>query len=146
MKTVFLARCGYEYFTYSYSPGPIDEAMMWASLEAAKCYRKPLNVTYDIVKFKLVEIKPVIRITLTSEGTDEVWTKVFDFQKPLQRDTLSNLLLADIKEARRHSNARGGGLIKLRIILQHARPIISKSFDIVLGGVLLGHIEYRVVE
>ncbi|KKM79651.1 hypothetical protein LCGC14_1347750 [marine sediment metagenome] len=150
MKTVFLARCGYEYFTYSYSHGPIDKAMMWASREAAECYLKPLNATYGIIEFKLVEIKPTVKITLTSRGTDVVWTKVFpnfDLKKPLYRDTLSNLLLQDIKETQDRGRPRHSGeLVKLRTILHCVYPMISKSFDIVLGGVLLGHIEYEVIK
>ncbi len=147
-RTVFLARCGYEYFTHSYSHGPISEAMMWASREVAKCFLKSYDYTFDIIEFKLVEVKPTIRITLTSEGTDGVWTRVFQNFNSLSRDTLDELLLQDIKEAQifaYEDSKRSGELKRLRDILQHAFPCI-RTYDIILGGVLLGHLEYEVIK
>ena len=141
MKTVFLA----QHRDGTYLADFTSTTVIFFSLEDAEFHLK-YYPDFKATEFKLVEVKPTIRITLTSEGTDEVWVKVFDFQKPIYKGTLDKLLYQDIKEVPRKFNVRRDELIKLRAILHHACPIILKSQDIVLGGVLLGHIEYEVIK
>ncbi|MEE9548706.1 MAG: hypothetical protein V3V68_05060 [Nitrosomonadaceae bacterium] len=145
MKTVFLARNRYgAYYTSITNTGSINDALVFGTREAPGRYLEP-EATFDIVEFRLVEVKPTVRITLTSEGTRGVWIKVFpnfDLKNPLRRTTLDRLLLREIKE---EVGQRSEELIRLRTMLQFALPEI-KTYDIELGGVLLGHIEYEVIK
>lgn len=147
-RTVFLARYrDGTYFTETNSRGPIDAAKLWSTRQNAE-FHLACRPDFEIIEFKLVEVKPTVKITLTSKGTDRIWTKMFpnyDFTNPLRRETLSELLLQDIKEAQRQNKSgRSGELAKLRAILRHALPRIE-TYDIILGGVLLGHLEFEII-
>lgn len=153
-KFVYLLRKNDAYLTKpNYAPGPIATAAIFTSEDAAcKWFYRSGMYEVESVKFKLVEVKPTVRITLTSKGTDEVWIKVLNLKKPLYRETLSELLLQDIEEAqgiarknKDYKSKRSGGLARLRAILQHAL-YQCETHDIILGGVLLGHLEYEVIE
>ncbi len=152
MKTVFMIRRDDGmYLTEGHALCYIDGAAIFLTREQAEYSSRHL-IAYDIIEFKLVEVKPTIKITLTSEGTDAVWIKVFlnfDLKNLLSKNTLDAYLFSDIEKAQRDSNDcridRSGELAKLRTILQFALPRIE-THDIVLGGVLLGHIEYEVIK
>lgn len=99
-------------------------------------------------------LKPLVKVTLTGKGTDEVWTGLFLI--PLRREQLDEVILDDIKKAqdiaRKAKGPKGwgiamdrsSGLARLRMILQHALSRV-KTHDIVIGGVTLGRIQCDVV-
>ena len=141
-RTVFVAQhVSGMYFSGSATLGPIDEASIFFTKGHVERLLLSSDV-FNIIEYKLVEIKPTVRITLTSG--DRVWARDIDSTKPLRRDALSELLLQDIKwHQDRGDKVRSGELRDLRAILQYASSCVSHGIK--LGGVLLGHIECEVL-